>query len=121
MIRYVFQITEKFPKKERFVLTSRIQNSALNVFENLIQANETYVDFKKIKTQSFYEQNDLKDRRSFQNKALAETKKIGFFIRLVLDKKYISFNQYEHFSKLIDEVRKMIAGWISSDKRRINS
>ncbi len=39
---YVMTVTEKSPKRFRFTLTSRLQNYALDVIENLFMANETF-------------------------------------------------------------------------------
>ena len=39
LITYLFQISENAPKKFRFTLISKMQNSALNVLEDLILAN----------------------------------------------------------------------------------
>lgn len=36
-------VTDKSPKRFRFTLVSRLQNYALDVIENLIMANETFV------------------------------------------------------------------------------
>ena len=40
---YIMTVTEKSPKRFRFTLVSRLQNYALDVIENLIMANETFV------------------------------------------------------------------------------
>jgi hypothetical protein len=40
---YIMTVTDKSPKCFRFTLVSRLQNYALDVIENLIMANETFV------------------------------------------------------------------------------
>ena len=45
LIDYTFQTTEnlkRFPKRVRFTLTNRLQDKSLQVFENLVEANEIY-------------------------------------------------------------------------------
>jgi hypothetical protein len=154
LIEYSLNITEKFPKKERFVITSRIQNTALEIYENLINANETFIDLKTLRDMKktikvlenrrkndekekneeyFFRENKLfmlrvnfsnkyderiNERRSYQNKALTNAKKLAFFIRLSFQKRYISEKQYEYWSLMTDEVKRMIAGWINSDRER---
>lgn len=156
LIEYSLSITDKFPKKVRFTVTSRIQNTSLDIYNFLIEANETFIDLKtlkdmkktinslehKRKNQSFdntknddfyFRENKLlllrinfsnkyderiSERRNYQNHALASTKKMAFFVRLSFQNKYISLKQYTYWSEKIEEVKKMIAGWIRSDRER---
>ena len=38
-ISWLFPLAEKFPRSQRFVITQRLQNAALNFQEILIEAN----------------------------------------------------------------------------------
>ena len=56
---YIFQITEKSPKKFRFTFITRMQNLSLDVIENLRRANAVYVrgpkDRKRIEKRQSYQ------------------------------------------------------------------
>mgnify|MGYP002799805578 FL=1 len=40
---YVMTVTDKSPKRFRFTLVAKLQNYALDIIENLYQANEVFV------------------------------------------------------------------------------
>ena len=46
LISITFQYTENWPKVDRFTVKDRVRNTALEIYELLITANETFVDFK---------------------------------------------------------------------------
>ncbi len=47
LIEYIFTVTEKSPKKFRYSLIVRLQNLSLDILENLLRANEVFIDTKK--------------------------------------------------------------------------
>ncbi len=56
-------VTDKSPKRFRFTLVSRLQNYALDVIENLIMANETFVSAGDVRSAEM--------RMSYQRKAMS--------------------------------------------------
>ncbi len=96
LILCLYPMANKFPKSQRFVLAQRIENSALNILEYIIIANN-----------EFNKENALR-------KASVELEKLRIFIRLAKDLSFISFKKYEYVSKLINEVGKLLGGWIKS-------
>lgn len=46
LITLTYQLSENWPKKYRFDLTTRIRNTSIDIYEALIEANEIYVDTK---------------------------------------------------------------------------
>ena len=40
---YILTVTEKSPKRFRFTLTTKLQNYALNIIEDLYRANEVFL------------------------------------------------------------------------------
>lgn len=94
LILYLYPVVNKFPKSEKFVLGQRIENTALNVLEGIIVANQEV---------------DKEDRLK---KTSVELEKLRIFIRLAKDLKFIGFKQYGHVSKMVNEIGKMLGGMI---------
>lgn len=46
LMKVVFEVTDKSPKKFRFSLVSRMQNLSMDILKNLYMVNETYIDMK---------------------------------------------------------------------------
>lgn len=72
IIFYTFQITnstKKYPKKWRFTLTNRIQEKALEIYHNLLHANEIYPKTQK----------DAERRFELQELAIVNCKELDFF------------------------------------------
>ena len=46
LISITFQHTENWPKVDRFTIKDKVRNTALEIYELLVTANETFVDFK---------------------------------------------------------------------------
>ena len=91
-IIYLYPMVNKFPKAEKFVLGQRIENTAINVLEGLIIANQEL------------------NKESALKKTAVELEKMRIFIRLAKDLKFISIGQYEQVSMQINEIGKMLGG-----------
>ena len=87
---------EKFPRSQKFTLGDRTVNLALDTLELLIEATYT------------------RDRLVLLRKANVQLEKLRFMIRLCHDFKAISSKQYNYISGEINEVGKLIGGWIKS-------
>jgi four helix bundle protein len=92
LIIYLHPVVNKFPKAEKFVLGQRIENTALNVLEGIIAANQET------------------DKEEILKKTGVELEKLRMFIRLAKDLKFISIGQYEHTSLMVNEIGKMLGG-----------
>lgn len=98
LIQYLYPLVNKFPKAQRFVLGQRIEGSAIGVLEGIIMANS------------------LKDKGAALEKTSVELEKLRVFMRLGKDLKFMSFEQYEHASALINEIGRMLGGWVKTQK-----
>lgn len=96
---WLLDTTEKFPKRVRFTISSRLDTMALDVLELIIEAAYT------------------KDKTHLLKKANLEIEKMRILIRLCHDRHYISGNKYETAVKDLYETGKMLGGWIRSRKR----
>lgn len=102
LINYTFSITEskKFPKKARFVFVNRIQGLTLDIYTDLLKANEL----------------PLRDRRSIFVNVLGNIKVFLFLIEMCLKRKYIDFHSCEVWSKHCLNVKYLTAAWMKSCK-----
>jgi len=92
-IKWLHTLLNKFPKSEKYTMAQKIENTSLNFLESIIQSNN---DFEKIKS---------------LQKAIIELDKLRIFFRLSKDLQFISFEQYEYGSNLINEIGRMLGGW----------
>ena len=77
LIRYIFQITEKSPKKFRFTFVNRMQNLGLDCVENLYNANS--INIKDITKE------DFQKRKSYQYRAINNLKILQYISLLATD------------------------------------
>lgn len=98
-VLWVVPTLEKFPRSQRFVLGDRIENTVLTVLEGLIEA--TYS--KQVET-------------ILRGVNLA-LEKLRFLFRLSKDLRYLDLKRYEFVAREIDEIGRLVGGWISSARR----
>ena len=98
LIKTVFEYTQGFPKSQRFVLGQRIENLTINVLDGIILANEG------------------RNKAAILIKASVELEKIRVFTRLAKDLRFLDFEKYEFLSQQINEIGKMLGGWIKYSK-----
>jgi len=94
LILWIYPAVNKFPKTQRFVLGQQIENTVLNLLKLIIQANS--------------ERNKFSDLKQ----ASVELDKLRIIIRLSKDLRFLSIKQYEFASVKINEIGKMLGGWI---------
>ena len=107
---YIMTITDKSPKRFRFTLVSRLQNYALDVIENLIRANETFVSAGDALSQ--------RERLGFQRKAMTSLKLLGYISELAMKQGCILPKQYEQITKHVYDTENMLGAWMNSDRKR---
>ena len=107
---YIMTVTDKSPKRFRFTLVSRLQNYALDVIENLIMANETFVSAGDI--------GAAEERMSCQRKAMTTLKLLSYMSELAMKQQCILPKQYEQITKQIFDAENMLGAWMNSDRRR---
>ncbi|PJC27896.1 four helix bundle protein [Candidatus Shapirobacteria bacterium CG_4_9_14_0_2_um_filter_39_11] len=106
LVLFVYKITEKFPKKELFVLTSQIRRAAISVTSNITEGFSRYSYKEKIQFY-FMAQGSLSE---LENQILI-SKDIG----------YISEEMCNRFMEQSIEVQKIINGLIKGSRRILNS
>lgn len=93
---WILDMVEKFPKSVRFTISGRIANLALDVMEGIVEAIYT------------------KDRSHILDKTNLYIEKLRVMFRLSYKRRYLSGQQYEYVSGVLDETGKMIGGWKKS-------
>jgi len=101
MLSYGNQALVSFPKSERFSLVVDIKNSMYAIFRLCIVANKKY--YKKTTLQDL--DIEVEVLRGFLAYAVSP------------DVKYLSIRKYEIWSKKVNEIGKILGGWIKSQKK----
>jgi hypothetical protein len=96
VIMWLMGRVERFPRSQRFTLGDRILNISLDTLDLLIEATYT------------------RKRLPLLQKANVQLEKLRFLIRLCQDLKLLSTKQYAYISGEINEVGKLVGGWIRS-------
>ena len=95
LVLWLLQRTESFPRSQRFVLTKRLQDAALDFQEKLVEA-------------ALGRKEHLLSRLA---EADVELGKLRFYLRLCHELTWLSTGQYAHVSRLVAEVGRLLGGW----------
>ena len=98
MIQYGYQATRHFPKSERHVLSQQIRNGMWELLELVIRCGKRY--HKKTTLA------DLDIQLELLRRQIRSAKDLGF----------LPFKQYEVWSRYLDEIGRMIGGWMKSQQ-----
>ena len=90
--------TSRFPRQHRFVLGERLERTLYDLLETLIRAKYT------------------RDRKSLLDNANLKLEVLRFQIRLSKDLQCLKVNSYEFASKQINEIGKLVGGWLKTKK-----
>ena len=99
-LRWLIPAVERFPRSQKFLLGDRIQTTALDVQECLLEATYT------------------KARTRPLNGANMGLEKLRMFFRLAYDLHYLDMRRYEYAARSLDEVGRLIGGWIRQERAR---
>ena len=95
---YQFQLwlvptVEKFPRSQTFLLGDRIQTTALDVLEGLVEATYT------------------RERTHLLDRVNLGIEKLRFLFRLAMDLRHLDMRRYEHSARSLDEIGRLVGGW----------
>lgn len=101
MILYGNICLKQFPKSEKYALASDIKQSMYTLLRLIIAANKRY--YKKTTLQEIDVELDT----------------LRTLIRLSADSelKYLTLKKYENWSRMLNEIGKMLGGWIKAIKQ----
>jgi len=99
-LKWLLHTTEKFPKKARFTFSDRINNLALSVVEDLVEAR--------------YSTN----KRLILRAANLRLEKLRMLLRISFESRYLAKDAYKHGMYSLNETGKMLGGWIKQQETK---
>ena len=96
LLRWLLPRSEKFPKQYRSSITQRLRNALLDFQEVVLEANAV----------------TDKIRLRLLRQADGHLAKIRLYVRLAFDWQWFSPGQYRHVSEMINEIGRLLGGWI---------
>jgi hypothetical protein len=101
---WLYPLINKIPKSHRLVLGRGIEEIGLNLLLLSIEANKIRDD----------------TRRVVQLKISEELDKIRILIRLTKDLRFMSISQYQYAAEKVNEIGRILNGWMNSNKKSDN-
>lgn len=95
-VKWLLVTTDKFPKKTRYVFVNRINDLALGVAEGFVEARYS------------------RQKSSILARVNLDLEKMRILLRVCYELKFLPHKGYEHAMISINEVGKMLGGWLKS-------
>lgn len=92
-LAWLLPLTEKFPHKARFTFANRIDNLALDLVEDLVEARYS------------------RQKRAILARANLRLEKLRMLLRLSHDLCYLSHTSYAYGTRQLYEIGSMLGGW----------
>jgi hypothetical protein len=90
LVKWLYPTVNSFPRKQRLILSQRIEVTAIRILELSIDFNESRTETNR-------------------KKILHEAQKLQILLRVCKDLSYLSFKRYEYASSLLNEISDAIA------------
>ena len=97
-LAWLLKRTQSFPRSQRFVVTLRLQNAALDFQELNIAADAA----RGV------------ERRDLLRRADAALNKVRLYLRLCREWDWLAPGQYQHAAQMITEIGRLLGGWIKT-------
>jgi hypothetical protein len=95
-VLWLVPTVEKFPRAQKFLLGDRIQSIALDVMEGLVEATYT------------------RNRAPVLRAVNLKLEKLRLLFRLATDLEILDLRRYEHAARSIDEIGRLVGGWLKA-------
>jgi hypothetical protein len=99
-ILWLIPTLERFPRTQRFLLGDRIETVALDVLERLIEATYT------------------RERGGLLREANTDIEKLRYLLRIAHALHYLDNRRYEHAARTLDEIGRLVGGWLRADRAK---
>ena len=96
---WLLPLTAGFPKRVRFTFSDRINNLALDLVEDLVEARYS------------------SKKAAIIRRANLRLEKLRVLLRLAHKQRYINYKRYEYAMKSINRVGQMLGGWSRQQKQ----
>ncbi|MBT3196080.1 MAG: diversity-generating retroelement protein Avd [Gammaproteobacteria bacterium] len=97
-LEWLLPVTERFPKRVRFSFSERINQLALDIVEDLVEAR--------------YSNN----KREILRRANLRLEKLRVLLRISNKQKFLDYKRYEYAMQEINQVGKMLGGWLKQQQ-----
>ncbi len=91
---WLYHASGKFPKHQRYVLGQQLCNQALDIQKGIIKANAA------------------RNKVPILCEVSVELDTLRIFIRLAHDLRFLSGKQYAHAAERVNEIGKLLGGWL---------
>lgn len=109
LVEHTIRLTSnpnRYPKKHRFSLVDKMANKSMNIYECLVEANRTSLDYMK------------RERLELITKAILFCDELLFYIELSSKLNIINQKSMEYWSKMVKDVKYMSIKWRTTDRNR---
>lgn len=94
LIKQIYIYVPKFPKRQQYILGQKIENACIDFLALIIETNESVEKLKPLKRSSVV------------------LNQLRILVRLAKDLAFLNFKQYQVLEEMIDEIGRMLGGWI---------
>jgi four helix bundle protein len=102
-LTWLLTATNHFPRSQRFVVTKRLLDAALDFQEVLVEANS-------LRGRARLARLDLAD---------AELEKVRIYLRLASRWAWLTPGQYKHAARQVTEIGRLLGGWKKVTRRPV--
>jgi four helix bundle protein len=99
-LEWLLPAVEKFPKRVRFTFADRINNLALDIVENLVEARYS------------------RDKRAVLAAVNLKLEKLRILLRICHRLRYLPHQHYERAMRQLNQTGRMLGGWIKQQQAR---
>lgn len=96
-LKWLLTATDKFPKKARFTFSDRVNQIALDIVEEIIEAK--------------YSSN----KAMILREANLNLEKLRVLLRICYESRYLPLKSYEYAVFAMNDIGKMLGGWIKHE------
>jgi len=96
LLNWLLPQCEKFPKSQRYLVTQRLGDAALDFQEAVFQANAQRGE----------------QRLSHLRAADGYLTTLRLYLRMAFQWAWLTSGQYEHVSNMVEEIGRLLGGWI---------
>lgn len=109
LVEHTMRLTSnpnRYPKKYRFSLVDKLANKSMNIYEYLLEANRTSLEYMK------------RERLELITKAIVFCDELLFYIELSSKLNIINQKSMGYWSKMVKDVKYMSIKWRTTDRNR---
>lgn len=109
LVEHTIRLTSnpnRYPKKYRFSLVDKMASKSMNIYECLVEANRTSLEYMK------------RERLEMITKAIVLCDELLFYIELSSKLNIINQKSMEYWSKMVKDVKYMSIKWRTTDRNR---